>query len=214
MTYWAENKSKKKDKKKNPKGRGLEAQVFQVDPETPGGYKQLELVKSKTEADSGPKDNDAEKSSLTAYNAVAKLKNVEAHERKFGQTKPPRSATFLVAIRLFEGRKMGRRPWPKLPTSQDLYDHIAVDPSHNNATAAMWEEIFLDRRTNGKGTEPVLDLVEFNMVGRALEKILQVDIIPATFNDDDEPDDPNRKEYSALVSNLFLKGNVDLKALL
>ena len=54
------------------------------------------------------------------------------------------------------------------------------------------------------------------MIGRTCEKILQVDLIPTTFEDDDEyeDNDPNRKEYLALVSNLFVKSNVDLKALL
>lgn len=222
ITYWAENKDKMTDKpdgkKKEGKGRGLQARVYQFDPDdrtSKDGYKQLELIKSKTEADSGPKDNNAAKSKLTAYNAVVPLKK-EPHHRQFGQTNTPRSYTFLVAIRLFEGHKRGPGRWPKLPSSEQLYDHIAVHPLHENATGAMWESVFLDPRKYGKGPEPVLDLVEFNMIGRSLEKILQVDIVPATFFDDDEhePDDPNRKEYSALVSNLFVKGNVDLKALL
>jgi hypothetical protein len=232
MIYWAENKEgedekekkksstdEKKDKENSaPTGRGLEAQLYQFNPEL-GSYTQLKMVKSKTEADSGPKDDKNEETKLTAYNAVAELKK-ESHER--GQF---RSTTFLVAIRLFEGPKKvcseGPEPpsqedWPGLPSSKDLYEHIAVDPSHLNATGAMWEEIFLDRRTYGLGSEPVLDLTEFNMMGRTCEKILQVDLIPTTFQDDDEDedDDPNRKEYLALVSNLFVKSNVDLKALL
>jgi hypothetical protein len=183
------------------------------------------MVKSKTEADSGPKDDKNEETKLTAYNAVAELKK-ESHQRGLlGQSKSARSATFVVAIRLFEGPKRVCPAWPKLhedwpepPSSfsKDLYKHIAVDPSHQNATGAMWEGIFLDRRTYGLGSEPVIDLTEFNMIGRTCEKILQVDLIPTTFQDDDEDedDDPNRKQYMALVSNLFVKSNVDLKALL
>jgi hypothetical protein len=146
---------------------------------------------------------------------VVSLKK-EAHHRKFAQPSQPRSATFLVAIRLFEGPSTGPRRWPKLPSSEELYDHIAVHPKHQNATGAMWERVFLDRPNYGKGLEPVLELVEFNMIGRSLEKILQVDIVPATFFDDDEVKviGPKRKKYSALVSNLFVKQNVDLKALL
>jgi hypothetical protein len=220
ITYWAENMDKAKDKpdeKKDEseiKGRGLQARLYQFDPDDPDskdGYKQLELIKSETEADNGPKDNGSEKSSLTAYNAVVPLKK-EAHHRQFARPNQPRSSTFLVAIRLFEGPKTGPRRWPKLPSSEELYDHIAVHPKHENATGAMWERVFLDRRKYGKGPEPVLDLAEFNMIGRSLEKILQVDIVPATFFDDDEG--PKRKKYSALVSNLFIKQNVDLKALL
>jgi hypothetical protein len=247
MIYWAENKDEEdeKEKKKSstdaekdkknsaPTGRGLEAQLYQFNPEL-GTYTQLKMVKSKTEADNGPKDDKNEETKLTAYNAVAELKK-ESHERGLlGQFKSARSTTFLVAIRLFEGPKRvcpeGPKPpsqedwpeltsqeeWPQLPSSKDLYEHIAADPSHPNATGAMWEGIFLDRRTYGLGSEPVIDLTEFNMIGRTCEKILQVDLIPTTFQDDDEyeDNDPNRKEYLALVSNLFVKSNVDLKALL
>lgn len=49
------------------------------------------------------------------------------------------------------------------------------------------------------------------MIDRSLEKILQVDIIPATFHDDHEA---GAKKYSALVSNLFVKCDIDLEALL
>jgi hypothetical protein len=110
--------------------------------------------------------------------------------------------------------------WPEKyepPTSQDLYKHVGVDPSCFHATGAMWEGIFLDRR---KGSEPVLDLTEFNMIGRSLEKILQVDIIPATFFNEDEGDGEKYKDkgdgkkYAALVSNLFVRANIDLKSLL
>jgi len=236
MIYWAENKDEEDEKEKKnsaPTGRGLEAQLYQFNPEL-GTYTQLKMVKSKTEADNGPKDDKNEETKLTAYNAVAELKK-ESHERGLlGQFKSARSTTFLVAIRLFEGPKRvcpeGPKPpsqedwpeltsqeeWPQLPSSKDLYEHIAADPSHPNATGAMWEGIFLDRRTYGSGSEPVIDLTEFNMIGRTCEKILQVDLIPTTFQDDDEyeDNDPNRKEYLALVSNLFVKSNVDLKALL
>jgi hypothetical protein len=187
MTYWVKNK--------DVKGRGLEAQIYQFDPV--GGYTQLELVKSLWEADNGP-----ETTGLTAYNAVGKLKPKS-------EDKPPRSATFVAAIRLFEGEATGRETWSEVPpTPQEFYDHIGVNPLGSKATGAMWERIFLDPRTYGTGLEPVLNLAEFNMIGRSLEKILQVDVIPAIFKDGDEA------QYSALVSNLFVKANVDLKALL
>lgn len=188
-------------------GRGLEAKVYQF---VDGGYKELKLVKSMWEADNGP-----DKTGLTAYNAVGKL--TENTPRFFGKSRAPRSATFVAAIRLFEGKENDGRPWPEqLPTSQEFYDHIGVHPWHEKATGAMWERIYLDRHTCGAGSEPVLDLAEFNMIGRSLEKVLQVDIVPATFKDDGESqNDPKHpKKYSALVSNLFIKANVDLKALL
>jgi hypothetical protein len=82
-----------------------------------------------------------------------------------------------------------------------------------SATGAMWEGIFLDRRTYRAGQESVLDFAELHMIGRSLEKILQVDIIPAAFFDDDD-NELYRQTSSALVSNLFVKASVDLEALL
>jgi hypothetical protein len=196
ITYW--------DKNTNNGGRGLEAKVYQF---VDGDYLQLPLVKSRTEADNGPRFAEG-KTYLTAYNAVAKLAD---QPHVFGQPKVPKSATFVAAIRLFEDGEKEGDVWPSLPTSKQFYDHIGINPLDLHATGAMWEGIFLDRRTYSTGSEPVLDLAEINMIGRSLEKILQVDIIPATFSDDDEA---SREKYSVLVSNLFIKGNVDLRALL
>jgi hypothetical protein len=190
--------------------RGLEAKAYQLQD---GEYKQLFMTKSPWEADNGPKYEEGS-TNLTAYNAVGELQNLTF------TSDAPRSVTFLAAIRLYEGDEKGVDQygfgrWPehmKLPTSEELFDHVGVDPDRDIATGAMWESIFLDRRM---GPEPVLELAEFNMIGRSLEKILQVDIIPVTFGDDDEDDDEgDGKEYAALVSNLFVRENVDLKSLL
>jgi len=43
----------------------------------------------------------------------------------------------------------------KIPTSRDLYNYVGVNPSELHATGAMWERIFLDRRTE---SESILDL--------------------------------------------------------
>jgi hypothetical protein len=220
MAYWVKNEDKEDErgqKVEDKRGRGLEAQIYQYDPAANGGnggYTQLELVKSSWEADNGP-----DKTGLTAYNAVGKLKpELDNAPPPLGQYKPPRSATFVATIRLFEGEANGLGGWSEEPPSpQAFYAHIGIDPLGNKATGAMWERIFLSPCSYGAGLEPVLNLAEFNMIGRSLEKILQVDMIPATFKDDDEAnfDDTNHKrKYLALVSNLFVKANVDLKAML
>ncbi|KAN0098168.1 hypothetical protein V8E51_013831 [Hyaloscypha variabilis] len=184
-------------------GRGLEAKVYQLED---GEYKPVYMTKSPIEAENGLDYTDG-RTSLTVYNAVIKLGDVD-RPRHFGKAPAPRSATFLAAIRLFEGdeREDYWRP-SALPTSRDLYNYVGVNPSCFHATGAMWERIVLDQRT---AADPVLDPSVFNMIGRSLEKILQVDIIPATFEDDEEH---GHRDSAALVSNLFVRGNVDLKSL-
>jgi hypothetical protein len=52
-------------------------------------------------------------------------------------------------------------------------------------------------------------------MARSLEKILQVDLVPVSFSSSDTENTqcPTGKE-TALVSNLFVRPHVDLKALL
>jgi hypothetical protein len=185
--------------------RALEIKLYQL---LDGEYQPLEMTKSPWEADNGTKYVEGQ-TSLTAYNAVGKLPQPDPDHFSKAKSKVPRTATFLAAFRLVENdEEDGDVKWPKLPTSEDLYQHVGVDPSCFHATGAMWESIFLDRRTE---PEPILDLSEFNMIGRSLEKILQVDIIPVTFANDHMS---NGKEYATLVSNLFVREKVDLNSLL
>lgn len=116
MTYW--------DKNGDKQARGLEVKVYQVDSSEKGGYKELTLIKSAWEADNGP-----HATGLTAYNAVGTVKKESEDIRLLRETKVPRSATFVAAIRLFEGDETGGGRWPGLPpTSQVFYDHIGVHP--------------------------------------------------------------------------------------
>ena len=211
MAYWVKNEDKEGATIPTKMGRGLRCQVYEYDEDH--GFERLDLIKSLWEADNGP-----DKTDLTAYNIVRRLKPglpTPKNERP-----QPRSATFVAVIRLYEGEKEGLVGWDeKPPLPHKFYEHIGVDHLDKNATSALWERIFLDPHTRGAGLEPVLDLAEFNMIGRSLEKILQVDMIPATFKDDTSHEaDPNdiyhQSKYLALVSNLFVKANVDLKAML
>jgi hypothetical protein len=174
MAYWVKNKDKENlvgETVVDNKGRGLEAQIYQYHPDANGGkgeYEQLDLVKSRWEADNGP-----DSTGLTAYNAHGRLEKVDA--TPFGQCKRPRSATFVAVIRLVEGQAHELAGWTEQPPHpQTFYEHIGVDPLCDSATGAMWERIFLSPLTVGAGLEPVLNLAEFNIIGRSLEKILQV----------------------------------------
>ena len=200
---------------------GLRANVYQLLPD--GTYKRLPLTRSTVAADNGPP---AARSKLTAYNATVELpcdKGKKAHSSQ-------RSATFLAAVCLFEvdneknvvGKEL---PEPSaLPTSGQLYDYVGVRPTEKHATGAMWDSIFLNTDIR---PDSVSELAEVDFVGRCLEKILQVDCVNTSFDHENVnnlkkldtwpapeiPDLPNANEL-ALVSNLFIRPNVDLKSLL
>jgi hypothetical protein len=193
---------------------GLEANVYQVQN---GDYTPLELTKSRAAADSGPVEVQ-KKTRVPAYNAVIPLE-----QPKTVHSQQPRSATFLATIRLFEGEENWGNGWPQhLPNSESIYKHVGINPSSDFATGAMWETAFIERRNK---LDSVLDLAGLTLVARSLEKILQVDIVPANFfevtsDSQNQAKFQNQKPVAlktqpmALVSNLFVRLNVDLKALL
>lgn len=152
---------------------GLEANVYQYLPEENKPYKRLSRTQSEAAADNGPDEVQGE-FRVRAYNVVVPFPYLPDQGHK-----EHRRATFVAAIRLFEGDGKARPDWdPKLPTSEEMHEHIGVDPSSDKATGAMWDTIFIERRDKA---DCVLDLAEVNLVGRALEKILQVAVIPAPF---------------------------------
>jgi hypothetical protein len=181
---------------------GLEANVYQYQPGKAEQYKRLELTQSEAAADNGPDEVQGEYR-VRAYNAVVPFPQLpNQDQRQKGHRRA--SFTFVAAIRLFEGDANSRPDWdPTLPTSEEMYKHIGVDPSSENATGAMWDTIFIERRDN---SDSILDLAEVHLVGRTLEKILQVAVIPT----------PSYQGgvTATLVSNLFIRPNVDLKAML
>jgi hypothetical protein len=170
-----------------------------------------------------------QKNKVKAYNAVVKLHELAKNKHVHSE---PRSATFLAAIRFFEAASLPvpttvqtledipapkSENWPLPPQPKDIYQYIGVSPSSSKATGAMWDTIFTERR---KKSDSVLDLHEFSLIGRSLEKILQVDIVPAFFSDAKDTLDKaitkqeTEFQETALVSNLFVRPNVDLKSLL
>jgi len=89
----------------------------------------------------------------------------------------------------------------KLPSSSEIYDYVGASPRSVHATGAMWETAFLERE---RKTDSASELAEVRLLGRCLEKILQVDLVP----------EPTIPSGTALVSNVFSWANVDLKAML
>lgn len=187
---------------------GLEADIHQLQlKEGKYEYSKLELIRSGADVDNGPAEIQTRSGPL-AYNAVCPLQQLPDREQVH---KEHRSATFLARIRLYEGDKDGGGKWPEHPTSEEIYDYVGVKPSSPNATGAMWETVFIERR-NEMGS--IVDLAEVNLVGRSLEKILQVDITPATFHGVTNGARDQAGTPTALVSNLFIRPSVGLEALL
>ncbi|RYP68934.1 hypothetical protein DL770_008350 [Monosporascus sp. CRB-9-2] len=115
------------------------------------------------------------------------------------------SATFVAAFRLTDSSSPGE--WPDVPSSEDIYEYVGVSPSSMNAVGAMWETILLPRVETANYMS---ELPEVNLIGRCLEKILQVDLVPGWLSLADDQYGPSL----ALVSNIFLRPKVDLKSLL
>lgn len=78
-------------------------------------------------------------------------------------------AVLVAAVRLTDGTRT--EPLPDPPTSKEMYNYLGIDPASYDATGPMWQAVFLD----GKDISP---LPETHIIGRCLEKILQVDAVP------------------------------------
>ena len=211
---------------------GMEARIYQLCP-CPGGpgefYKPLPMKESPLEQDSGAKFGQTYPYKVPAYNAFGRLPSKQGRERQvatFLAAIRLREASKLrdwLEIKLQDWLKMHELendwpgeevlgeewpggvwpevPWPEAPTSEEIYDYVGGSPSSPHATGAMWETAFLERE---RKTDSPSELAEVRLMGRCLEKILQVDLVP-------EKDCPERL---ALVSNIFHRPNVDLEALL
>jgi hypothetical protein len=199
------------------RGIGLEARIYafhtgkkpdqkdedsetttKADPPTPKfRYEHLPLTKSETDVNSGTQKA-RETTNQLAYNAAFKVPT-----NKDGV---PRSATFVAAIRFFEGPRYEKkgpedpevptwkyvpdsRDWPDPPTPREIFRHVGVSLSSEKATGAMWDTIFIERLMK---SDSDLDLDEVNLIGRSLEKILQVDLVPDFFGESEETEDQQK----------------------
>jgi hypothetical protein len=192
------------------RGIGLEARVYQLHRDK--APQLLPMTESETVWDNGAPEG--RKAENKAYNAVVPLEDLAKDDTGH------KSATFLVALRFSEAeltnpnsgvKSSGPWPTPKwektwpLPTPKEIYEYIGVSPSSKKATGAMWDTVLIEQR---KKSDTVLEFSDVNLIGRSLEKILQVDVIPVTFGT------TKKQQGKALVSNLFVNANVDLEALL
>ncbi|KAJ8133220.1 hypothetical protein O1611_g403 [Lasiodiplodia mahajangana] len=139
------------------------------------------------------------------YEANAKL-HPPSKERGYR-----RSETFIAAIRLIQSVDT-RTPGddPKVPSSEDMHEDIWVEPvrpgrvleSNSQATGIMWETILQWRDLH---TDPMSEFTEISLMARSLEKILQVDLVPAFYG--------TENRASAVISNPFMHPTVSLRSL-
>jgi hypothetical protein len=123
---------------------------------------------------------------------------------------------FLASFCLFEGLdseldsgKPVKAPsaFEQTPSCEEISASVGVGPSSEPGArpATMWGAIFSGRQDN---MECVSQLPEARIVGRCLEKILGVDVIPLAATPG-----PSSPYTAALISNMFLNARVDLKSL-
>ncbi|XXG96150.1 hypothetical protein Hte_002429 [Hypoxylon texense] len=99
-------------------------------------------------------------------------------------------------------------PWPETPTSAEIYDYLGVYPYSRMATGVMWETVFLKREQESNYFS---ELPEANLVGRCVEKILTVDLVPVAFKNKENLEFEETGPLT-LVSNLFLRPSINLES--
>ncbi|KAK1833618.1 hypothetical protein QBC39DRAFT_302450 [Podospora conica] len=112
---------------------------------------------------------------------------------------------FVAAFRLVDEASSVYSNPIEMPPHEDVRDFLRSGCPRARGTASMWRSIFSQRQEN---LECISELCEENIVGRCLEKILSVDVVPASV----PLEGPKPLRHLALVSNMFLRANVDLKA--
>lgn len=171
------------------KSTQLEVKLYQLRNDSPEGYAEVPLYP-------GDQERTGISNSCTPKACTYKAR------LKFSS--PQKPAVFVAAFRLLDGG--GQVDFPKPPKSEDIYEYVGIAPTSERATGAMWETIFLGREEK---TNAISELSEVSLIARCLEKILHVDLIPEGFGQTFVRGSP-----LAVVSNIFLQANVDLKAML
>ncbi|KAK4210373.1 hypothetical protein QBC37DRAFT_322240 [Rhypophila decipiens] len=114
---------------------------------------------------------------------------------------------FVASFRLFEDSKTqpltASLPPQTCLSPQSISDFVRNGEADAPGTAPLWQATFNERQ---ESMDCVSELCEGSVVGRCLEKILRVDLVPATMPQS------NQKHFT-LVSNMFLKATVDLKSM-
>ncbi|KAI1772245.1 hypothetical protein F4818DRAFT_449603 [Hypoxylon cercidicola] len=135
-----------------------------------------------------------------AYVELPEGKDVEFRQRQ---------VTLIAEFRLIRKVDGQPSPWPETPTSAQIFDHLGIEPYSRMATGVMWETIFLKREQESNYFS---ELSEVNLIGRCVEKILTVDLVPTAFKNENNLEFEERGPL-ALVSNLFLQSSIDLESL-
>ncbi|KAK3290899.1 uncharacterized protein B0H64DRAFT_446714 [Chaetomium fimeti] len=116
---------------------------------------------------------------------------------------------FLAMYRLVEAeheiQACLKPPWP------DEISNVVLAKSSDTfaGTAELWQGLFADRQSKA---ECVSALCEADIIGRCLEKVLGVDLVPA-LDKAQAPAAGKDAERQAIVSNMFLRASVDVKGL-
>jgi hypothetical protein len=182
-------------------GIGLEAQVWKVKADAKPCYEPLELTKDDISNPVNESRSQDGRPNPGPYNAYVPLRG-------------ERRAVFVAALRLFkvttkdkEGKfKLCDLPMLDPPRPDVIYKYITLGKDidapgkETGRTGLMWTSIFLRRHLH---TGSVPEPTEVSLLGRCLEKILQVDLVPRT-----------KRGYSTVVSNNFVEPSIDLRALL
>ncbi len=190
---------------------GLQIEVFRVDESVPsdkeqGYYRRLDLQESDSSWDSltpetrnknADANEQSEGGSFLAYNACEPL----------GDCK---SATFVAAIRFVSSMQYAET---RVPRSPELQEYVGISASSPNAIGPFWKTAFAEMR---KSSNFILAYSEFSLIARALERILQVDLIPSYHNEPGLLETVHSKKTlcRTIVSNVFANPEVDLAALL
>ncbi len=172
-----------------------------------GTWEDLELIEAPNYGDNSNVMNSA------AFSCCEKL--LKGHMKGDARSSSP-TITFIAAFSLRGGGEAVAWPAKGPPTSEEIYDHIGINSKEKHAAGAMWETIFTQRE---QWTDSTSELSEVSLIPRCLEKILHVDLVPAAILRKQPSTNGTTKDVFeqaplALMSNLFLQPNVDLKSLL
>jgi hypothetical protein len=118
------------------------------------------------------------------------------------------AAVFVAAFRIIEGTELPSELWnPDMPDSSAIRHYVGANPDNErSATGFMWDTIFFEHYLP---RNPLSQIAEIRILGRTLEKILHVDMMPAKL-----PKVRRKKHAAMLISNLFLEPDADYKSLL
>ncbi|KAI0438685.1 hypothetical protein F4803DRAFT_554809 [Xylaria telfairii] len=141
------------------------------------------------------------------YRAIAKLQ--KPSKENGGYTN--RSETFIAAIRLIHGLDATEDSEDlAVPSSEDMHEGVWVEPVRPNcvlewdsqATGIMWGTILQSRDLR---PDSMSEFTEISLMGRCLEKILQVDLVPAFYG--------TENQALAVISSPFMHPTVCLRSL-